>query len=95
MVSICSKFCYLWVRNKIFICFVINIFIFLFLFRNPTPIKEDIFENVQWNPASESEKLFYLDFDKDLVMKTRTDEEDWVYWSDLFDSFGVPPYNIF
>lgn len=63
----------------------------MFFFRNPSPSKNPLFQNVTW-PSVSSTHFRYLDIDNNLVIRLNPREETYRKWVALYNKFGIPPH---
>ncbi|KAK4879934.1 hypothetical protein RN001_008080, partial [Aquatica leii] len=57
---------------------------------NPTPYKEDLLQNITW-PTYCSKNTF-LDIGKNLTLQHTYNDSNTVFWNELFNYCGFPPY---
>lgn len=67
-------------------------------FRNPTPKKDEVLDNVTWLPVKNSEKqgvLDYLDINVKLSMKRNPRARNMKLWKDIYKKYGRPPFDSY
>lgn len=68
------------------------------IFRNPTPIKDQLLDDVIWFPVKTGEKrntLDYLDINVKLSMKRNSRARNMNMWKDIYKNYGRPPFDTY
>lgn len=61
-------------------------------FRDPTPVKEELLENITWPCVNSSKVIFQFQIDSDLKL---IQNYRWMYvefWEKLYKQYGHEPY---
>lgn len=69
-----------------------------FVFRNPTPKKSKLLQNVIWPVARNNENdtnLVYLDIGNNLRVRRNPNEANIRQWQDWYGEYGNPPYDTY
>ncbi|XP_023313107.1 carboxylesterase 1D-like [Anoplophora glabripennis] len=61
---------------------------------NPTPEKDDLFQNVIW-PVAKHRNITYLDIGQSLKVTTDMSYYNIEFWRLLYKNFGFPPYDTY
>ncbi|KAJ8983203.1 hypothetical protein NQ317_016424 [Molorchus minor] len=63
---------------------------------NPTPEEERILQEIIWEPNTASRGILKsLEIDTDLELTSKPNAESIDYWEELYDRYGVPPYDTY
>ncbi|KAF5307295.1 hypothetical protein FQR65_LT07011 [Abscondita terminalis] len=64
---------------------------------NPTPTNDLLLQNVKWPLAnvSESFSLRYLSINRTLKVKSKPKWKQFLFWVDLFEKYGNPPFTTY
>lgn len=63
-------------------------------YRNPTPEKSELFENLIW-PKITRDNFQYLDIDESLSLKTNPKDDRILKWTEIYEKYAVKPYDTF
>ncbi|KAJ8921363.1 hypothetical protein NQ315_002978 [Exocentrus adspersus] len=61
---------------------------------NPTPEESDLMDNIVW-PKVNATHFWYLDIDENLEVKLNPKGEAYRGWVDVYDSWGVKPFDTY
>ncbi|CAG9856744.1 unnamed protein product [Phyllotreta striolata] len=61
---------------------------------DPTPERVELFENIQWPPIKPY-NLRYMAIGSSLELRTNPKEDSYRFWNEIYDQYGVPPFNSY
>lgn len=79
----------------LYFCHIYAYFFNMFYFRNPTPNKDPLLDNILWPLLSKTEeKLQFLNITEPLNVQENPDQKCYIFWENMFEKFGTKPFFI-
>lgn len=75
----------------LYICYYLNIY----FFRNPTPSKENLLQNIQWPQTNIGNKFSALDIGNNLKIIKNPHKDVSDFYDPLYVKYGKPPFDTY